>query len=249
MRRLLIGALLVGGCQDYDKLKKDFCTTATVAHTDQTTNKTTRAAAQFCDDFEDHTIMSGLTVSQTTGATVEAVTYEHGDDLAGDPHHAYRGRGVLHLVAPPNGSAAVVQSSVPASSPTQAIRFFLFTFDPRGTAELASFVDGSGNVIRSLSLQAGVPSIYDVATGSRFDGAFPLQPEVWTCVELDVSATLMTFSIDGNVAGGLGPLPAQAQPAAVRVGVTRSGDDAAAVDTETWIDELIVDTDPIGCGV
>ena len=56
MRRLLLGALLLGGCQDYGKLEKDFCDTAKVKHfvseDPDGTIHTQTLFRQFCDDLE-----------------------------------------------------------------------------------------------------------------------------------------------------------------------------------------------------
>jgi hypothetical protein len=246
----LLLVLLATGCEDFGKLQKGFCETAKLSH--PMSDAGTMVAA-VCDDFETSSIdtMNWSSTTVTPGATLETLIYNELDAAvldANDPGYAYRGHGVLHVVAPSGGSAQLVETAQTPDQPTPAIRAFVWPglHEVASTTDLFTLVDGEGNELRKLQLVNGTPRLLDLASGMPADVPGQLTPGHWNCVNFFSRPTGMDVFLDSGIGVTLSGLTPPPQAMSTRIGAAR-GNDSDPASSEMWLDEVIIDSVVVGC--
>ncbi|MCU1282963.1 MAG: hypothetical protein JWM53_6509 [bacterium] len=207
------------------------------------------AGVPFCDGFETASLNSHWpgVVAVNGSASV-------------DPTRAYRGASSLHLHQ--NALAANATSDVEInetqSFPATHLWIRAFVFVPNVFASDDAdivFIEQNVNPYQGILLGLQGTSLHTSNTiaGPRKTSTTPMPRNQWVCLEWDVQlgATGSTaLTVEGVAAGNLGGTQNLAStPAAGQLGLsliaTAPAGGIAARDV--WIDEVIVDTQPIGC--
>ena len=254
MRCLLPLALLASGCLDYDELGEGFCTTALASG---------RAA---CDDYENDTLDAALWKPKVVGATLVTERYKGGRlsnaqrlkaGSYNDPGFAYRGRGVLHASLPADIAAdAQLEYIPPADGPIAkhapsdleplGVRFFFWVGDSvsPGSYDLVRFLDASGKVQRTVSVDHGATRVTDNATGMTEVQGSQLFPSGWHCMEVDSYAHKLDVIADNHqnyeLAQGLSGLAPIDALGSIQFGPSRGASPGQPA-LDVWMDETIID--------
>ena len=210
------------------------------------------AGVAFCDGFETATLAPHWIVTNNMGGSAVV-----------DPTRAYRGAASLHLH---NDAIAAGGSSDVELDETQTFAAYLYarafiyvpsSFDAAEADVLLVEQNASPYQGITLGMSKGVFMTQDtLAGGTALVSTTTVPKDRWTCVEWEVrlgsagsSNGTTTLTVDGTAASGLGAAqPLYATPPINQLGIGLVGGGSAAIPArDLWIDELIVDTAPIGC--
>jgi hypothetical protein len=207
------------------------------------------AGVPLCDGFE------GKTLQPWWGTVIQS-----GGTATIDTSHAYRGNSSLHLH---NNNLGTVASDVEIDEMGVFfqhiyMRAFIYVgnnFDP---SEADVFLVEQNNAPYqgiTLNFLNGFYSTSDTLNnGVVLTSPTTIMPEQWVCIEWDVTLGTSsnhngntTLTVEGNVASGLGAAqPLYGNPAINQIGLALVGG-AHTPARDLWIDELIIDSKPIGC--
>jgi hypothetical protein len=211
-----------------------------------------QAGALLCDGFEagaiDRSIWTGVGNRTEAGATAMVV----GDRVA-------RGAYALHVTLPATSTNTLdVIANIAESSTFPRSAFYLREFiylSGGNTVELGGLLDGTNSRTFTLGLQGGFPVIADY--GHNFFGPSQLAVPMdrWVCLELQLdfssaSGGVVGLRVDDQPVVDLSAthvMPPLSSPFAL-VGVGVHLYHSATPTIEAWIDELVIDDKPIGCG-
>ena len=253
MRPFLL-LLMLTGCRDYGLLRSASTTDAATPADDGATLPDLASggcgAAILCDGFETSMLRPYWNIVSMAPSTVTL-----------DGSRAHRGTSSVGIHVPARDSAdqstyASLEFTITPLPAQLYVRAFFYR--PSTTTDDIDLFNLEQNVTDNngiyLVATGGQERLYQVANPPDLvtNGSTSLHADGWSCVELDVtelssSQPLATFRVDG------GPF---APPARVAGGYTSKtglslvqyvmgGQTTKAIDF--WIDDIIVDTVPIGC--
>jgi len=208
------------------------------------------AGVPFCDGFESATLAGHWAATTAVGGTFSI-----------DTSRAYRGQSSLHLHQ--NALAANASSDVELdesqSFPASQLWMRAFVWLPSAfAADDAELLFAEENASPYQGVLLGVQSTSfhtdNTITGARKNSTTPMARDRWVCLEWTVAfgaSGTTALTVDGVTANGLsGAQNLAPTPAIGQVGLSLIAQAPAAAGIaarDVWIDELIVDTQPIGC--
>ena len=257
MRPAVIAALLLAaGCHDYNILKQSFCDGPP-------------RPFLLCDDFDQPGIVDAKRWQSdvTNGAAAEPLALRStSSDMATlpiySPSVAFRGPGALGIYTPQFGHAQLIDTVVtkqvtsaaqgtPPTSTYFAVRFWLnqSANSLPGTSNIISLADRDGKERFSVDSVDGYLVATDRVTGSRAPTGEQLPFGAWLCIELRIGKALSLWSDASSDTPFLvlADIPSPPALSATRLGLARGADDEFPSGASLWIDEVVIDDQPIGC--
>jgi hypothetical protein len=202
----------------------------------------TTQSIPFCDGFESLTVLPVWTQTILNGT------------VSIDTGVAYRGKQSLHL----RGASVLANQPVRAYVTENVVlagggRYYLRAFAKLAAAPTAtaSLLQAAGGLLRVVVTPSGVYQASDDVAGASASSTVTVPFGSWTCLEwrIDVQAA-GALALDGDGAP-LVSLPGVDTRNSATVGFTVGLDVAPAAATtpvlDLWIDDLLIDTQPIGC--
>lgn len=209
----------------------------------------------FCNGFES---ASASVTNTYQNLLLEPATPSNAT-VSVDNIHVYRGSNALHIKTgggTTESTVALDETSTFGSAPNH---FFIraFVFLPSGfpTTDRTEFLftgqnSGAFNSVR-LELFNGSFSVHNLIGGTEYtDATAPtIATNVWTCVEweVDVTNAKSVVTVNNNAGNAFSSTQSFSGVAKAGIFLDIGGDGMTHSARDFWLDELVIDSAPIGC--